>query len=92
MNTGYLVNGIERLYVAGKQVCAQAVLTIEGTFIIVHQSFLLWLKKLRRINWSGTALSTFYAAIRKALVVVIVARALSILFGFAFAAWWIFGQ
>jgi hypothetical protein len=47
---------------------------------------------LHRINWSGSALSTFYAATRKALVVVIVARALGILFGFAFAAWWIFSQ
>ncbi|KAJ7293192.1 hypothetical protein C8J57DRAFT_1444491 [Mycena rebaudengoi] len=46
----------------------------------------------RRINWSGSALSTFYAAIRKALVVVIVARALGVLFGVAFASWWIFGQ
>ncbi|KAF7784694.1 hypothetical protein Agabi119p4_859 [Agaricus bisporus var. burnettii] len=46
----------------------------------------------RRINWSGSALSTFYAAIRKALVVVIVARALGILFGIAFAGWWIFSQ
>ncbi|KAF9452573.1 hypothetical protein P691DRAFT_784006 [Macrolepiota fuliginosa MF-IS2] len=46
----------------------------------------------RRINWSGSALSTFYAAIRKALVVVIVARALGILFGLAFAGWWIFSQ
>jgi hypothetical protein len=45
-----------------------------------------------RINWSGSALSTFYAAIRKALVVVIVARALGVLFGVAFATWWIFGQ
>ncbi|KAJ3881197.1 hypothetical protein F5051DRAFT_124584 [Lentinula edodes] len=44
----------------------------------------------RRINWSGQALSTFYAAIRKALVVVIVARALGILFGLAFTGWWIF--
>jgi len=43
-----------------------------------------------RINWSGSALSTFYAAIRKALVVVIVARALGILFGLGFATWWIF--
>ncbi|KAF8898441.1 hypothetical protein BD779DRAFT_1666289 [Infundibulicybe gibba] len=43
----------------------------------------------RRINWSGSALSTFYAAIRKALVVVIVARALGILFGIAFAGWWL---
>ncbi|KAJ2927145.1 hypothetical protein H1R20_g9922, partial [Candolleomyces eurysporus] len=45
-----------------------------------------------RINWSGSALSTFYAAIRKALIVVIAARALGIIFGFGFAAWWIFGQ
>jgi hypothetical protein len=45
---------------------------------------------LSRINWSGSALSTFYAAIRKALVVVLVARALGILFGASFALWWIF--
>ncbi|KAF8905448.1 hypothetical protein CPB84DRAFT_1814097 [Gymnopilus junonius] len=44
----------------------------------------------RRINWSGSALSTFYASIRKALVVVIVARALGVLFGISFALWWIF--
>ncbi|KAF9535476.1 hypothetical protein CPB83DRAFT_912535 [Crepidotus variabilis] len=44
----------------------------------------------RRINWSGTALSTFYASIRKALVVVIVARALGVIFGVSFALWWIF--
>ncbi|KAJ7596695.1 hypothetical protein C8J56DRAFT_918100 [Mycena floridula] len=44
----------------------------------------------RRINWSGSALSTFYAAIRKALVVVIVARALGLIFGLAFAGWWMF--
>ncbi|KAF5311988.1 hypothetical protein D9619_003404 [Psilocybe cf. subviscida] len=43
----------------------------------------------RRINWSGSALNTFYAAIRKALVVVIVARALGVLFGVSFALWWI---
>ncbi|KAK7058352.1 hypothetical protein VNI00_001986 [Paramarasmius palmivorus] len=46
----------------------------------------------RRINWSGQALSTFYASIRKALVVVIVARALAIIFGLAFAGWWIFSS
>ncbi|KAG6910554.1 hypothetical protein DXG01_009504 [Tephrocybe rancida] len=46
----------------------------------------------RRINWSGSALSTFYAAIRKALVVVIVARALGILFSVAFALWWVIGR
>jgi 8-oxo-dGTP pyrophosphatase MutT (NUDIX family) len=46
----------------------------------------------RRINWSGSALSTFYAAVRKALIVVFVGRALGVLFGLAFAGWWIFGQ
>ncbi|KAI3621943.1 nudix family hydrolase [Moniliophthora roreri] len=46
----------------------------------------------RRINWSGQALSTFYASIRKALVVVIVARALAIIFGLVLAGWWIFSS
>lgn len=45
---------------------------------------------LNRVNWSGSALNTFYAAIRKALVVVVVARALGVLFGVSFALWWIF--
>lgn len=44
----------------------------------------------RRINWSGSALSTFYAAIRKALIVVIVGRALGIIVGLGFAIWWVF--
>ena len=44
----------------------------------------------RRINWSGSALSSFYAAIRKALVLVFVLRALGLLFGLGFAAWWLF--
>jgi len=44
----------------------------------------------RRINWSGSALNTFYAAIRKALVVVIVVRAIGIIFGLSLAGWWFF--
>jgi len=44
----------------------------------------------RRINWSGSALNTFYAAIRKALVVVIVVRAIGMLVGLALAGWWVF--
>ncbi|KAH7883806.1 hypothetical protein F5I97DRAFT_1814780 [Phlebopus sp. FC_14] len=43
----------------------------------------------RRLNWSGTALNNFYAAVRKALVVVIVLRAIGVLFGLAFAGWWV---
>jgi hypothetical protein len=45
-----------------------------------------------RINWSGSALNTFYAAVRKALVVVIVGRALGILIGLALSTWWLFWQ
>ncbi|KAI0691341.1 hypothetical protein BC835DRAFT_1360832 [Cytidiella melzeri] len=44
----------------------------------------------RRINWTGSALNTFYAAVRKALVVVIVVRAIWILLGFVFGAWLLF--
>ncbi|KAF8140037.1 hypothetical protein EV363DRAFT_1413512 [Boletus edulis] len=42
------------------------------------------------LNWSGTALNNFYAAVRKALVVVIVLRAIGVLCGLLFAGWWIF--
>jgi len=44
----------------------------------------------RRINWTGAALNTFYAAIRKALVVVIVVRAIFIVTGIMLSAWWVF--
>lgn len=43
-----------------------------------------------RINWTGSALNTFYAAVRKALVVVIIVRALLILFGVVFGTWFLF--
>ncbi|KAG1757329.1 hypothetical protein EDB19DRAFT_1891112 [Suillus lakei] len=45
---------------------------------------------VRRVNWSGTALNTFYAAVRKALLVVLVLRAIGVLFGLVFAGWWVF--
>ncbi|KAI0318987.1 hypothetical protein OF83DRAFT_1112859 [Amylostereum chailletii] len=44
----------------------------------------------RRINWTGAALTTFYAAVRKALVVVLVLRAIGILVGMALGIWWVF--
>jgi len=44
----------------------------------------------RRINWTGSALSTFYAAVRKALVVVIVVRAILVLLGLILGGWFIF--
>lgn len=43
-----------------------------------------------RVNWSGTALNTFYAAVRKALLVVLVLRAIGVLVGLVFAGWWVF--
>lgn len=42
----------------------------------------------RRINWSGQALSTFYGAVRKALVVVIVGRSVGILLALGLSGWW----
>ncbi|KAG8861714.1 hypothetical protein FRB96_002672 [Tulasnella sp. 330] len=44
----------------------------------------------RRINWSGQALSAFYAAVRKALVVVIVLRVLGILAAIGMWSWWVY--
>jgi len=45
-----------------------------------------------RVNWTGAALTTFYAAVRKALVVVLVLRAIGVLCGIAFAGWWMLRQ
>lgn len=43
-----------------------------------------------RINWTGSALQAFYAAVRKALVIVIVLRAIGLLAVFGFSGWWLF--
>lgn len=43
----------------------------------------------RRTNWSGAALSTFYQAVRHALVVAIIIRGLATLGGIAGVTWWI---
>lgn len=45
---------------------------------------------LRSINWTGSALNTFYSAVRKALVVVIVLRAIFVLISLLFAGWFVF--
>lgn len=44
--------------------------------------------KISRINWAGTALNAFYAAVRKALVVVIVLRAIGVVLALGTGAWW----
>lgn len=42
-----------------------------------------------RINWTGTALNTFYAAVRKALIVVIILRAIGVLLAIGVGSWWL---
>ncbi|KAL6299624.1 hypothetical protein BKA93DRAFT_741965, partial [Sparassis latifolia] len=44
----------------------------------------------RRMNWTGSALTTFYAAVRKALVVVLVLRALGVLVALVLGTWILF--
>ncbi|KAG8952980.1 hypothetical protein FRC04_003432 [Tulasnella sp. 424] len=42
----------------------------------------------RRVNWSGQALAAFYDAVRKALLLVIIARIVGILLAIGFSGWW----
>lgn len=88
---GSLVNAIVKSYVVGKPVFAQVARTTDGKNILLLTllSRFLIIYHLS-INWSGSALSTFYAAIRKALVVVIVVRAIGVVIGLALAGWWVF--
>ena len=78
----------------GKPVSKLAGLVIEGKFnLAISPSVPLSYRtppRALRVNWTGAALSTFYAAIRKALVVVIVVRAILVLTGAVFSAWWVF--
>jgi len=46
----------------------------------------------KRINWIGTAVSQFYAAVRKALIVVLVLRAIGLIIGLSVGALFIFGN
>ncbi|OCB91187.1 hypothetical protein A7U60_g1595 [Sanghuangporus baumii] len=44
----------------------------------------------RRMNWIGSAVNQFYAAVRKALIIVLVLRAIGILLGLGVGVWWFF--
>ena len=55
--------------------------------LIVHTSPVTY-----RVNWTGAALTTFYAAVRKALVVVLVLRAIGVVCGVTFTVWWMLRQ
>ncbi|KAH7100206.1 hypothetical protein BKA62DRAFT_707122 [Auriculariales sp. MPI-PUGE-AT-0066] len=43
-----------------------------------------------RINWIGQAVNTFYGSVRRALVVVIVLRAIGLLLALGVGGWWVF--
>lgn len=45
---------------------------------------------LRRINWSGAALAAFYAAVRQALVVAIIIRAIATAMALGGIGWWMY--
>ena len=59
-------------------------------FSFCLSSLLRLLAPARRINWTGAALTTFYAAVRKALVVVLVLRAIGVLVSVTVGLWWVF--
>jgi hypothetical protein len=42
---------------------------------------------MARMNWSGAALSTFYSAVRHAIVVAIILRLLAMIGGVGVAGW-----
>jgi hypothetical protein len=89
---GYLESDTVRLLEDGKvaYIPAEPMTGGASTFLLVL-AYLSSCVDPRRINWAGTALSAFYAAIRKALVVVIVLRAIGMLVGLVLAGWWVFG-
>lgn len=89
---GSLASATARSYADGRQACAQAVRTTDGQHLvpIYTPCFVLTQMDAYRINWTGSALSTFYTAVRKALVVVIVVRAIWLVIGLVFSAWFVF--
>ena len=90
MFAGYSGNGIVKLFGVGKQVFVQVVSMTEGQLSFLRLTHMYSIFTLPRINWTGSALNTFYAAVRKALVVVIVARAIFVLIGLVLGGWFLF--
>ena len=64
--------------------------TTEGKSYVLQRDILPSHIPTFRINWTGSALTTFYAAVRKALVVVIVVRAIFVLLGLLLGGWLLF--
>lgn len=46
--------------------------------------------RFNRINWSGAALAAFYAAVRQALVVAIIIRAIATTLTLGGVGWWLY--
>ena len=74
-------------------------LRVSGTndtrYVTMSSWFVLKFTRLpvpHRVNWTGAALTTFYAAVRKALVVVLVLRAIGVLCSITFTVWWMLRQ
>jgi hypothetical protein len=69
--------------------------TNDARYVTMFSSFVLKFTRPPvpyRVNWTGAALTTFYAAVRKALVVVLVLRAIGVLCGITFTVWWMLRQ
>ena len=71
-------------------------LRVSGTndtrYVTMSSWFVLKFMVPYRVNWTGAALTTFYAAVRKALVVVLVLRAIGALCTITFTVWWMLRQ
>ena len=90
---GYLENVTVKSSVIGKRLSESVVQTIHGALscfngLVDCSHFPV----TYRVNWTGAALTTFYAAVRKALVVVLVLRAIGVLCGVTFTVWWMLRQ
>lgn len=81
-----------REVIRGWEVSIRAGGTNDRRYVTQMQFTVLWAELIsrHRINWTGAALTTFYAAVRKALIVVLVLRAIGVLVSLAFGLWWVF--
>jgi hypothetical protein len=88
VHVGCLGNVTARSSVVGKSLF-EVVQMIHGQLLLfcLRRSLITRLV-VSRVNWTGAALTTFYAAVRKALVVVLILRAIGVLCGVAFGVWW----
>lgn len=82
-------NVIAKLFVAGRLVPVPEAQMTGGMYCCPYTSPTTD-TRLNRINWIGTAVNQFYASVRKALIVVLVLRAIGILIALGISGWWVF--